>query len=74
MDIVYKKQRKITKVERIDRKSELSNACNSIGNGFPMQKYVGAMVRVVIRVTIAAENDVLEVASDSVIEQLSLGA
>ena len=46
------------------RSIECSNARNSIGNGFPVQKYVGAMVRKSIRVVLVAENDLLEVASD----------
>ena len=36
----------------------------SIGNGFPVQKYIGAMVRLSIRVVLFAENDLIEVASD----------
>ena len=40
-----------------NRSKELSNARNSIENGFPVQKYVGALVRLVIRVAIAFENE-----------------
>ena len=43
---------------------ECSNARKSIGNGFPLQKYVGAVVRGVIRVVLAAESDSDEVAGD----------
>ena len=46
------------------RSIECSNASKSIGNGFPVKKYVGAMVRKSIRVVLAAENDLLEVAGD----------
>ena len=46
------------------RSIECSNASKSIGNGFPVKKYVGAMVRMSIRVVLAAENDLLEVAGD----------
>ena len=37
---------------------ECSIARNSIGNRFPVQKYVGAMLRSSIRVVLAAENEV----------------
>ena len=40
---------------------ECSNVRNSIGNGFPITKYVGAMVRKSIRVPIAAEIERFEV-------------
>ena len=43
---------------------ESSIARNSIGNRFPVQKYIGAMVRKSIRVVLVAENDLIEVASD----------
>ena len=46
------------------RALECSIARNSIGNGFPVQKYVGAMVRWSIRVVLVAKNDSIEVASD----------
>ena len=51
------------------RSIECSNARNSIGNGFPMKKYIGAMVRKSIRVVLVAEKDLLEVASDPDAEQ-----
>ena len=37
-----------------------SIARNSIGNRFPGQKYVGAMVRKSVRVVLVAENDLVE--------------
>ena len=46
------------------RALECSIARNSIGNRSPVQKYVGAMLRSSIRVVLAAENDLVEVASD----------
>ena len=49
---------------RVNRSIDCSNGRNSIGNGFPVQKYVGAMVRKSIRVVLVAENDLLEVAGD----------
>ena len=39
---------------------ESSIARNSIGNRFPVQKYVGAMVRKSIRVLLAADNEPLD--------------
>ena len=39
-----------------------SNTSKSIGNGFPVQKYIEAMLRKSIRVVLVAENDSLEVA------------
>ena len=41
------------------------NTHKSIGNEFPLEKHVGAVLRGVIRVVIPAENDLLEVVSDS---------
>ena len=46
------------------RSIDCSNARNSIGNGFPVQKYIGAMVRKSIRVVLVAENDFDEVEGD----------
>ena len=43
---------------------ESSVARNSIGNGCPVQKHVGAMVLKSIRVVLVAENDSIEVASN----------
>jgi hypothetical protein len=47
------------------RALETSIARNSIGNRFPVQKYIEAMVRKSIRVVLVAENDSIEVASDA---------
>ena len=41
-----------------------SNTSQSIGNGFPVQKYIGAMVRKSVRAVLVAENDLPEVARD----------
>ena len=49
---------------RVYRSIDCSNARNSIGNRFPVQKYVGAMVRKSIRVVLVAERDSVEVAGD----------
>ena len=43
------------------RQLEFSNTRKSIGNGFPITKYVGAMLRWSVRVQIAAEREVFEV-------------
>ena len=47
-----------------NRSPESSIARISIGNGFPVQKYIGAMVRKSIRVVLVAENDLVEVDSE----------
>ena len=46
------------------RALETSIVRNSIGNRFPVQKYIEAMLRSSIRVVLAAENDLIEVAGD----------
>jgi hypothetical protein len=51
------------------RALETSIARNSIGNRFPVQKYIEAMVRKSIRVVLVAENDSIEVASDAGADQ-----
>ena len=43
---------------------DTSNTSQSTGNRFPVQKYIEAMLRSSIRVVLAAENDLLEVARD----------
>ena len=37
-----------------------SNTSQSIGNGFPVQKYIGAMVRKSTRVILIAENEAFD--------------
>ena len=57
-----------------NRSIEWPNTPRTFKNAFSVKKHVGAVVRVVVRVAIAAENDLLEVVSDPGADQLPPGA